>query len=1386
MRNSILLAAALLLAVFGMAPPSLAEDAYVEGSVIVTFKPNATATDAQATLGRKSLGFTRRFGWLSGKRKREMGLIRHKTKTTAELIASLKDDPSVESVEPDYIRHVKAVPNDTRFTDMWALRNTGQTVNGDVGTAGDDTKFIEAWAMARQTSTEIVVGVIDTGADFVHPDLAANMWVNPAETAGNNTDDDANGYKDDINGYDFVQNLSHPEDSGYHGTHVCGTIAAVGNNQQGVIGIDYHTKIMALKVSSDGDTISTSAVISALQYAALMKGRGVNIVALNASYGGGSSSNAERTAIQAAGDAGIIFVAAAGNETANNDTTPSYPASYRLSNMIVVAASDQNDKLASFSNYGATKVDIAAPGVGILSTKPVGLQVQVGDKTYASSFMTHSGITGGISGTIYNCGIGNPADFPPAVRGNIALISRGTLFFSEKVTNAMNAGAAAAIIYNNVSGAFLGDLQNPGDWIPAISISQADGLAIINAGVPTAGQITAIPNYQYLDGTSMATPHVTAAVAFAARNFPSDTVSQRIHRILDNAEVKPAFQGKVATNGRLNLLKIVDSNANGVPDWLESTSPTAPTITTPLALPGGLINTPYSQTLTATGGLSPYTWTVVGGALPAGFSLSSDGVITGSPTVASVSSFAVEATDSVGASNGKLLSLTIAATPVTFTTAAQLPNARVAASYFASLEAAGGNSPYSWSVSAGQLPSGISLSAEGSLTGAPTAAVTAQFTLKVTDAGNLTAEQEFTLTVDPLPVAISTGPSLAPGVVNVAYNKALAASGGVPPYAWSLVSGTLPDGLALDPAGTLAGTPGAAGSFNFTLQVQDSGSRVKSQAFTVAIEPVPLVITAPSSLVPGVKGVAYSQTLTATGGFSPFHWAISSGTLPAGLKLNATTGVISGTPAVAGLYLFTAAVTDGLNLSQSEAMQLSVTATYVKPVLDPVTLGPTTVGVPFSYKVTASNYPRSFAITGLPPGIVYSTATGLISGRPTVGGVYTVTVKAVNPAGVSAPVTAVFGVSALDPHIVGSFTGLVDRDATINGGLGSRLLLTTASTGYFTAKVVTGVTVKSIVGYLLPSAPQVNVTLGGSLLALTLDTASNSLSGTYGTAAVTAFRQTWNATANKASSRAGYYTAGLDLADAADQGAAAIPQGTGYAYFTVTTAGTLTFIGRVADGSVFTSATMVGAHGEIPVYSPLYANLGSLAGTLTLTDNGATPLTDNVISGPLTWKKPATKVRAYPAAFGPVNLSVYGKYLAARSTGLTVLGLPDPGLNNLTFSDGGITASSVNPDVDGFTYTAAHTVVLPLSGSTANAGRATLVINRSTGLVTGTFTLKETAPLLTRVVAYQGFVIRSETGGTKAAGYFLLPQIPVKPQTLTTSPILSGRMTIEAQPAAGP
>lgn len=273
-----------------------------------------------------------------------------------QALAFWQSHPNVAIVTPDFELTTQSIPNDPSFGSLWGLSNNGS----QGGLLNADINIEPAWALG--TATSIVTAVIDTGVDYTHPDLASNIWTNTDEVAGNGIDDDGNGFVDDVRGWDFVNNDSDPMDDNGHGTHVAGTIGAVGNNGIGVTGVAWTASIMPLKFLDQSGSGSLSDAIKAIQYARV---NGAKII--NASWGGGGFSSALQSAITQFITSGGLFVAAAGNEATNNDVTPSYPANYQ--GVISVGASTRTDTRASFSNYG-TSVDVFAPGQSILSTLP--------------------------------------------------------------------------------------------------------------------------------------------------------------------------------------------------------------------------------------------------------------------------------------------------------------------------------------------------------------------------------------------------------------------------------------------------------------------------------------------------------------------------------------------------------------------------------------------------------------------------------------------------------------------------------------------------------------------------------------------------------------------------------------------------------------------------------------------------------------------------------------------------------------------------------------------------------------------------------------------------------------------------------------------------------
>ncbi|MGI9094917.1 MAG: S8 family peptidase, partial [Thermoleophilaceae bacterium] len=272
-----------------------------------------------------------------------------------------------------FIREAQAVPNDPGFSNLYGLNNTGQAVAGVSGTPDADIDAPEAWDLTTG-SPDVVVAVVDSGVDVAHPDLSSSIWTNPGESGGgresNGIDDDANGLVDDFRGWDWVADDNLPADENGHGTHVSGTVTASGNNATGVTGVSWNSRVMPLRVLDAAGSGTVADLVSAYRYAGA---KGAPI--LNASLGGSGFSRAELDAINAAPN--TLFVVAAGNGGAdgvgdNVDTAPEYPCAYAAANIVCVAASDQNDGLAGFSNFGFNSVDLAAPGVRTLSTVPGG------------------------------------------------------------------------------------------------------------------------------------------------------------------------------------------------------------------------------------------------------------------------------------------------------------------------------------------------------------------------------------------------------------------------------------------------------------------------------------------------------------------------------------------------------------------------------------------------------------------------------------------------------------------------------------------------------------------------------------------------------------------------------------------------------------------------------------------------------------------------------------------------------------------------------------------------------------------------------------------------------------------------------------------------------
>lgn len=340
---------------------------FKDDSIIVVYKESASMADklsARALVGAdaKELSANAGSNKFNNLLKGRIAKLTLKGISVKDAITKLKGNPAIAIVEPNYIWTMDATPNDEFYSLLYAMNNTGQTG----GTPDADIDAAEAWDISTGSS-DVVVGVIDTGIQYDHPDLVNNMWMNPGEIPGNGIDDDGNGYVDDIYGIDTINGDSDPYDDEGHGTHVSGTIGAEGNNSIGVVGVNHDVSLVGCKFLGADGSGSTEGAIACIDYMVGLKESGVNIKALNNSWGGGSFSAALEASIQAAADADILFVAAAGNSGTNNDRSPHYPSSYEVDNVLAVASTNHNDGDSGYS-YGLTSVDMGAPGTDIGST----------------------------------------------------------------------------------------------------------------------------------------------------------------------------------------------------------------------------------------------------------------------------------------------------------------------------------------------------------------------------------------------------------------------------------------------------------------------------------------------------------------------------------------------------------------------------------------------------------------------------------------------------------------------------------------------------------------------------------------------------------------------------------------------------------------------------------------------------------------------------------------------------------------------------------------------------------------------------------------------------------------------------------------------------------
>ncbi len=439
----------------------------------------------------------------------------------------------------------------------------------------------------------------------------------------------------------------------------------------------------------------------------------------------------------------------------------------------------------------------------------------------------------------------------------------------------------------------------------------------------------------------------------------------------------------------------VTSEANTTGEYFLTALAGCPTITISPAPPNGQTGVAYSHTFTQTGAFGgSASWSVSAGVLPPGLTLNaSSGLLAGMPTATGVYSFTIKATDSFGCMGLQAYTVTITCGPVTITTASPLPNGQAGIPYSQTLAASGTIGALTWS---GTAPAGLTLNANGTITGTPNAVGVFTVNATVTDGAGCPATKSFALTITCPALTVANPPNATAGA---AYNATLVASPAGGAYTFS---GTAPTGLTLASNGALSGTPPAAGSFTFTVSVTGFGGACVQNVNVTLVVTCPAITLAPASLPTGVQGLVYNQTVTASPAGGNYSYAVTTNVLPPGLSLNPTTGAITGTPSAPNNYTFVITATGFGGCTKSQAYNLLVTATCGTITLNPASLPGGALGAAYNTTVSASPAAAySFAVVGgaLPGGLALNAATGVISGTPTAAGTFTPTIRALGPGG---------------------------------------------------------------------------------------------------------------------------------------------------------------------------------------------------------------------------------------------------------------------------------------------------------------------------------------------------------------------------------------------------
>ena len=930
-----------------------AKDDVVPGDVIVLMK--APSVSANSTFGimaekarvsqvavKSGAKVKKNYTALSKAAGKSFALLHSDTQSAEKLLKELKKNPDVLGVSLNYVVHAFDQPDDEYYSKLWGPHAISADKLWDEGFTGTASTY---------------VAVLDTGISYTHSDLAANF--------------DTKGYSRNFS------TASDYSDVKGHGSHVAGTIAAVGNNGIGVTGVNWKAKVFALKVLGDDGKGQWAWTTEALNYLCELvdANPNLNLASINLSLGGWISKTPDEmisgndpmwAAFKAFSDKNrAVICVSAGNESQEVGKVGTgeyagkyvYPASFKnISNMIVVAAADNNSSYskAYYSNYSKTYVDVSAPGSGIYSTIP--------GNSYGSK-----------SGTSMAA---------PHVTGAAALLkSIIPSATASQIKAAIKSGANTKIAKDYTASGFLDvkkalqTLQSTSKTKPKILTSSLpEGIVSEDYGVMLSAQGATPMTWTKKSGTLP--KGLTLTKAGWLGGTPTKAGSYTFTLQAKNS--KGTDTKKFTVNVKLYDMSITSS-------FKDATN-----------------GSTYYDYVEVSGGYANYTWKKVSGTVPNGLSLSYSGnraILSGTPTKPGTYTFKLRATDKNKVTAEKEFTVQISQYVITINYS--FYNATMGREYSDWTSASNGVMPYTWKKVSGDLPPGLTLSYSNSdnkvrLTGTPKVPGTYNFKLRVTDKNKVTAERTFAITVAMPSLSISY--TFKNGALKAVYSDYVSVSGGTTPYTVKKVSGTLPTGLKLSVSGSsvyLKGTPTKAGTYKFTLRVTDKQNKITvDKSFVVQITKPEFSST--SYFYDGTLKASYSDYVSVSGGTTPYTVKKVSGTLPNGLKVSMSGSYVylTGTPTKAGAFTFTLRVTDANKVTADRAFTVNIIApemlwTFGNGTLktaygDYVTISGGTA--PYTWSKTSGTIP-----TGLK--LKYSGAVAMLYGTPTATGTFKFTLK---------------------------------------------------------------------------------------------------------------------------------------------------------------------------------------------------------------------------------------------------------------------------------------------------------------------------------------------------------------------------------------------------------